>query len=89
MLENGLLEEVKSVEHQKHVNALKTVGYSELFEFLEGKTTFEEAVEKIKQNSRRYAKRQLTWFRKHQDAIWIPYNNVDSMKNTLLSTLPQ
>ena len=89
MLENGLLEEVKSVEHQKHVNALKTVGYSELFEFLEGKTTFEEAVEKIKQNSRRYAKRQLTWFRKHQDATWIPFSDVDKMKNTLLSTLPE
>ena len=89
MLENGLLEEVQSVVHQKHVNSLKTVGYSELFEFLDGKITFEAAVEKIKQNSRRYAKRQLTWFRKHQDAKWIPFSSVEEMKKTLISSLTQ
>lgn len=85
MLENGLLDEVKSVVDQKHLNALKTVGYTELFEYLDGKISFENAIEKIKQNSRRYAKRQLTWFRKHQDATWIPFESVDAMKNNLLS----
>jgi tRNA dimethylallyltransferase len=87
MLENGLLNEVKSVVDKKHLNALKTVGYSELFEYLDGEITFEDAIEKIKQNSRRYAKRQLTWFRKHEDAIWIPFESVDAMKNNVLSKI--
>lgn len=87
MLENGLLDEVKSVVDKKHLNALKTVGYSELFEYLDGEITFEDAIEKIKQNSRRYAKRQLTWFRKHEDAIWIPFESVDAMKNNVLSKI--
>lgn len=87
MLENGLLEEVKSVVVKKHLNALKTVGYSELFEYLDGEITFEDAIEKIKQNSRRYAKRQLTWFRKHEDATWIPFESVDAMKNNILSKI--
>lgn len=87
MLENGLLDEVKSVMDKKQLNALKTVGYTELFEYLNGDITFEDAVEKIKQNSRRYAKRQLTWFRKHKDAFWIPFESIDAMKNNVLSKL--
>lgn len=47
-----------------------TVGYSELFDFLDGKMSWEEAIDKIKQNSRRYAKRQLTWFKKDKDTVW-------------------
>ena len=70
MLQNGLLEEVKSVHQFKHKNALKTVVYKELFAFLEGKLSFEEAVEKIKVNSRRYAKRQLTWFKNDNEIEW-------------------
>ena len=62
MMRNGLLEEVKGLYPFKHLNALNTVGYKELFDFIDGKYTLEEAINLIKQNSRRYAKRQLTWF---------------------------
>lgn len=70
MMTDGLLEEVKSVYQYKDQNALKTVGYRELFNFLEGNTSLDEAVDKIKVNSRRYAKRQLTWFKKDQSIKW-------------------
>ena len=62
MMRNGLLEEVKGLYPFKHLNALNTVGYKELFDFIDGKYSLEDAVNLIKQNSRRYAKRQLTWF---------------------------
>jgi tRNA dimethylallyltransferase len=65
MVENGLVEEARSLFPQKHLNALQTVGYQELFEHFEGKTSLAQAVDLIKQNSRRYAKRQMTWFRKY------------------------
>jgi tRNA dimethylallyltransferase len=68
MMEKGLLEEVQALFPQRHLTALQTVGYQELFEYLEGKWSLEEAVEKIKQNSRNYAKRQLTWWRR--DGFW-------------------
>jgi tRNA dimethylallyltransferase len=67
MMEQGLLEEVKNLYPNKHLNALNTVGYKELFDFMDDKITFEEAVNLIKQNSRRYAKRQLTWFNHQGD----------------------
>jgi len=66
MMTNGLLEEVKSLIPYKNNNALKTVGYKELFEYIDGFCSLQEAVNKIKQHSRNYAKRQLTWF-KNQD----------------------
>ncbi len=62
MMQNGLLEEVKGLYPFKHLNALNTVGYKELFDFIDSKCSLEDAVNLIKQNSRRYAKRQLTWF---------------------------
>lgn len=64
MMAEGLLQEVKSLLPWKHLNALQTVGYQELFEYFEGKSSLEEAVEKIKVNTRHYAKRQETWFKK-------------------------
>lgn len=70
MMKSGLLEEAKKLLPLRHLNALQTVGYSELFEHLEGKMTLEEAVEKIKQHTRNYAKRQMTWFRKEKDIEW-------------------
>ena len=79
MIGKGLLDEVKSVYGFKQLNALRTVGYSELFDFLDGKTTLDEAVELIKQNSRRYAKRQLTWFRKHTDVHLITFDTTEKM----------
>jgi tRNA dimethylallyltransferase len=71
MVEQGLLNEVKSLSSQKQLNALNTVGYKEMFQFLEGLHSFDKAVELIKRNSRRYAKRQLTWFRRDERYIWI------------------
>lgn len=67
MMANGLLEEANSLFPQRHKKALQTVGYQELFDYFERNTTLDEAVALVKQNSRRYAKRQLTWFRKHGD----------------------
>ena len=87
MLEKGLLEEVKKLEKFKNLSALRTVGYTELFAFLEGESSYSDAVELIKQNSRRYAKRQLTWFRKHTDADWIPYDSVQIMSARILEKL--
>lgn len=70
MMKNGLLEEVKSLITQKHINALQTVGYKELFSCLENEISLEEAVEQIKKNTRQYAKRQMTWFKKDKDFVW-------------------
>ena len=70
MMEKGLLNEVQNLLPHKNNNALNTVGYKELFEYFQGNSTFENAVAMIKQNSRRYAKRQLTWFKKNQEAKW-------------------
>ncbi len=70
MMDNGLLEEVKSLKPYQHLNALKTVGYSEIFDHLNGMCTLEEAIDKIKQNTRNFAKRQLTWFRKNKEVMW-------------------
>jgi len=67
MMANGLLEEVKHLYIYKHLNALNTVGYKELFDYIDGKQSLEEAVNLIKQNTRRYAKRQLTWFNNQGD----------------------
>ncbi len=79
MVENGLLDEVKSVQHLKHLSTLKTVGYTELFNFLDGITNFQTALDLIKQNTRRYAKRQLTWFRRHPEAIWLGSTETELM----------
>lgn len=70
MLEAGLLEEVKELYPHKALNALNTVGYKEFFLWLDGEESFDWAVEKVKTNSRRYAKRQMTWFRKNEDIQW-------------------
>jgi tRNA dimethylallyltransferase len=70
MMEEGLVEEVKDLFEFRHLNALQTVGYKEIFEFLDNKTTLDKAVELIKRNTRRYAKRQLTWFRKDPEIQW-------------------
>ena len=77
MMEQGLLEEVKSLQQYKHLKSLQTVGYSELFDYLSGKYSLDTAVEKIKQHTRNYAKRQLTWFRKDKEYIWLNANEPD------------
>jgi tRNA dimethylallyltransferase len=70
MMENGLLKEVEGLKEFRDLNALQTVGYKEIFDFLDGNHSLERAVELIKQNSRRYAKRQITWLKKYP-ASWI------------------
>lgn len=70
MIEEGLLEEAKSFLKDKNLNSLNTVGYKELFPYFEGKYDLEEAVRLIKRNSRRYAKRQITWFKRDKDYNW-------------------
>jgi tRNA dimethylallyltransferase len=74
MMAEGLLEEVEQLFQQRELYTLKTVGYKELFPFIEGKTTLEIAVDEIKKNSRRYAKRQITWFKKYDNALCFPAN---------------
>lgn len=71
MIESGLLEEVKSLVPYKNLNALQTVGYKELFAFLEGETSLEQAIVQIKTNTRQYAKRQMTWFTKDPEIRWM------------------
>lgn len=70
MMKAGLLDEVKGLQDYRKYNALNTVGYSELFDYLDGNITLETAVDKIKQNTRRFAKRQLTWFRRDDSTAW-------------------
>ena len=83
MLEAGLIEEVKQLYPNKNLNALNTVGYKEFFSWLDGKESFEWAVEKVKTNSRRYAKRQMTWFRKNEDIHWFSVNNLPEFPELL------
>ena len=70
MMEEGLLEEVKSVYPYKHLNSLNTVGYKELFNYLDGIWELPFAIEKIKQNSRIYSRKQMTWFKRDEDIAW-------------------
>ena len=69
----GLVEDVKQLLPHKDRNALQTVGYRELFDYFEGKNTLEFAAAQIKQNTRRFAKRQMTWFKRTENAIWFDY----------------
>lgn len=70
MFENGLLDEAKQLYEHRNINALKTVGYKEIFEYLDGKISLDEAVNLIKRNTRRYAKRQISWFARYSDIKW-------------------
>ncbi|MBN1197938.1 MAG: tRNA (adenosine(37)-N6)-dimethylallyltransferase MiaA [Bacteroidales bacterium] len=81
MMDQGLLDEVASLIGCKHLNALNTVGYKELFSFLEGYYTLDEAVEKIKTNTRRYAKRQLTWLKKDPEIRWFEPDGLEEIKS--------
>ena len=70
MMEQGLLDEVRSVLDKRNMNALNTVGYKELFDYLDGRWSLDEAVERIKGNTRRYARKQLTWFKRDENMKW-------------------
>ncbi|MEH6536250.1 MAG: tRNA (adenosine(37)-N6)-dimethylallyltransferase MiaA [Psychroserpens sp.] len=73
MMAEGLIDEVKALRPKQHLNALNTVGYKEIFNYLEDQWDFGFAVSEIKKNTRRFAKRQLTWFRKNEETIWFDY----------------
>ena len=75
MIEKGLINEAKALYKHKELNALQTVGYRELFAHFDGEITKEFAIEEIKKNTRRFAKRQLTWFRKDQEILWFDFQS--------------
>lgn len=87
MMKDGLLEEAKNLYPKRNLNSLQTVGYRELFEFFDEKLTLEEAVEEIKKNTRRYAKRQLTWYRKDEKIKWFSPQNKDEILNYIKTIL--
>lgn len=73
MMNEGLLEEAQTLYPNKQLNALQTVGYRELFDYFDGKTTLDFAIEQIKMNTRRFAKRQITWFKRTENVSWFDY----------------
>jgi tRNA dimethylallyltransferase len=89
MMTSGLLEEVKAVSNYRHCQALQTVGYRELFQFFDGEITLEQAVALIAQHTRNYAKRQLTWFRKYEDLVWLKPGSEMSLTEIIDSRLKQ
>ena len=88
MLEDGLFREVQSLYKYKNLNALQTVGYREFFDFLDSKINFNQAIELTKMNTRRFAKRQLTWYNKQTDIQWFDYKtNLSEIVNYINSKL--
>lgn len=81
MLDAGLLEEVKAVYPYKELNSLNTVGYKELFKYLDGEWTLEFAIEKIKQNSRIYSRKQMTWFKRDNEIRWFHPDQKEEIMN--------
>ncbi len=87
MLSEGLIAEAKSLAKHKHLNALNTVGYKELFAYFEGELSMNEALEKIKTNTRQYAKRQLTWLRKNTEYKWFKNDDFDGLLHYVLTQM--
>jgi tRNA dimethylallyltransferase len=87
MMNQGLLDEVKSLLAYQNKNALQTVGYKELFDFLENKTSLEQAIALIKQHTRNFAKRQLTWFKRDEQIQWFEPNEFEKIKQYITSTI--
>lgn len=85
MMKQGLLEEVKSLHSQglRDCQSIQAIGYKEIYEYLDGKISLEQAVENLKQNSRRYAKRQLTWFRNKMDVQWFNMTDVTNLSKKI------
>ena len=81
MMADGLLEEAKALYPKRHLNALNTVGYKELFDYIDGRWPLEEAVERIKGNTRRYARKQLTWYKKDEQIRWFHPEDKTSIMN--------
>jgi tRNA dimethylallyltransferase len=87
MMNEGLLEEARQLYQFKNVNALQTVGYKELFDHFDGNISLDDAVEQIKINTRHFAKRQMTWFRRDKEILWLENNKLFNWKTRLLPML--
>lgn len=85
MMADGLLEEVKAMYPKRSLNALNTVGYKELFDYLDGRWSLEEAVERIKGNTRRYARKQLTWYKKDDQIRWFHPDEITTIIDNITS----
>lgn len=83
MIKQGLVEEANSVYAWKHLNALQTVGYNEMFQFIDNQVSLAKAIELIKTHTRQYAKRQMTWFKKDKDIYWFIHPSVTLLSNFL------
>ena len=87
MIDKGMIEEALHVYPKRELNSLNTVGYKELFEYLDGLTTLDEAIFKIQSNTRRYARKQLTWYKKDVVFRWFSPDNVEEILNYIHTTL--
>ncbi len=88
MIEVGMIEEAQKVYPKQSLNSLNTVGYKELFEYLDGLTTLDEAIFKIQSNTRKYARKQLTWYKKDVAFQWFNPDNVEEILNYIHTTIP-
>ena len=79
MMEQGLLHEAESLYDQRQLNALNTVGYKEMFDYMDGRWSLDEAVERMKGNTRRYARKQLTWFKRDEEVRWFHPGQIDEI----------
>jgi tRNA dimethylallyltransferase len=84
MISQGLFAEAESLYPLRHINALQTVGYQEIFDYIDAKYDRQEAIRLLKRNSRRYAKRQLTWFQRDDNIIWMEPHNIDGIIRTIV-----
>ena len=78
-MEQGLLHEAESLYNQRQLNALNTVGYKEMFDYMDGRWSLDEAVERMKGNTRRYARKQLTWFKRDEEVRWFHPDQIDEI----------
>ena len=83
MIDDGMIEEAQRVYSKRMLNSLNTVGYKELFEYLDGLTTLDEAIFKIQSNTRRYARKQLTWYKRDAEMTWLSPDNIEEILNYL------
>lgn len=87
MIADGMVDEVRNLIPYRNFNALKTVGYKEIFEYLDGKISLSQAIEDIKTNTRRYAKRQLTWFKKDTEYKWFHPNEINDIMKLIKTSI--
>ena len=87
MISNGLVEEARNVFPMRHLNSLNTVGYRELFDYFNGLCSLEEAIFKIQSNTRRYMRKQITWFKKDEKIQWFAPNNIEEIINYISKSI--